>query len=183
MTEETKQKNRDRANKWHRDNREKHLEAMREYRQQNLAQLQEKERERSRKKNKLPEVKEQKHKWYLDNQFKSRERMKRRYLLNKQEYLERAKLWRSKNPEKTAYYTALRRALHKNATPKWLTREQKNEMKQFYVLAKELRWLSEEPLHVDHIIPLDNELVCGLHVPWNLQLLLRSENFKKGNRL
>lgn len=56
-------------------------------------------------------------------------------------------------------------------------------MEEFYKTAKELQWLSEEPLHVDHVVPLNGDSFSGLHVPWNLQILPASANIKKGNRL
>lgn len=37
--------------------------------------------------------------------------------------------------------------------------------------------------HVDHIIPLRHEAICGLHILGNMRYLPAEENLKKGNKL
>lgn len=92
------------------------------------------------------------------------------------------KEYRKLNPGKINAKVAQRKAAKLQQTPKWLTKTQLNEIEAFYILAKELQWLSEELLHVDHIVPLQGKNVSGLHVPWNLQILPASLNISKGNR-
>lgn len=75
------------------------------------------------------------------------------------------------------------RLAKKKATPKWLSQVQLEEIKEYYNLAQDLAWLNEDckAFHVDHIVPIQGKIVCGLHVPWNLQLLPSDTNFKKSN--
>jgi hypothetical protein len=101
---------------------------------------------------------------------------------NAQKIKDRVKKHREANLDKRSAYQSKRRASAVNATPKWLTKEQLNEIMWFYAVAKELQWLSEDKLEVDHIEPLLGKDVCGLHVPWNLQILPSSLNRSHGNR-
>ena len=51
----------------------------------------------------------------------------------------------------------------------------------FYIEAARLTQESGIPHEVDHIIPIQHELVCGLHVPANLQVITRFLNRSKRN--
>ena len=92
--------------------------------------------------------------------------------------------WKAKNNGRINALTAKRYAAKMQRTPKWLTKEHLEEIKQFYIDAIELAWLNQDGsiFHVDHIVPMQGENVSGLHVPWNLQLLPESMNLSKGNK-
>ena len=87
------------------------------------------------------------------------------------------------NPDMYKEMTSLRRRRFRDATPKWLTENQKMEIWLKYRLAIELSRATGERHAVDHIIPLHGESVCGLHVPWNLQVLTQKDNLTKYNRM
>lgn len=76
-----------------------------------------------------------------------------------------------------------RRAAKQNATPEWLTSACYQQIFNFYMEAQRLTTLTGIQFHVDHIVPLQGETVCGLHVPWNLQVIPQYENQSKKNKL
>jgi hypothetical protein len=89
--------------------------------------------------------------------------------------------YNKENPEVRAHHAALRRAKTKKATPAWLTKAQEGDIKKMYALAKKFEELCNIRYHVDHIVPLAGKDICGLHVPWNLQILPASVNLAKSN--
>ena len=92
------------------------------------------------------------------------------------------KVWEEKFPEKKRAITNARRRRYKHATPKWLTVEHKKEVRELYLEAQRLIKETGRKFEVDHIEPIMGEDVCGLNVPWNLQILLKEENLKKSNK-
>lgn len=105
--------------------------------------------------------------------------------LSSEKAKETTKKWKQQdkinNPGKNIARNANRKAGKRKRTPKWLTRHHRKQIEDFYILTKELQWLCEEKLHVDHIIPLHGQNICGLHVPWNLQIICESDNLSKHN--
>lgn len=72
-----------------------------------------------------------------------------------------------------------RRAAKMRALPVWADLEKINQ------IYEEARVKSESGIkyEVDHIVPLQSELVCGLHVHYNLRVITKEENRKKRNKL
>lgn len=105
------------------------------------------------------------------------------YSLNKDRERARQKEYARLSPEKVTAKTAKRKAAKLRAIPPWLTKEQHAEIAYCYQEAFALRLYTGQEYHVDHIVPLQGKTVCGLHVPWNLQVVSASYNLKKGNSL
>ena len=88
--------------------------------------------------------------------------------------------WKKKNKHKVNEQVRRRQAAEIYATPKWLAQDHIEKIQEIYWLAHDLRAVSGEEYHVDHIIPLRGKNICGLHVPWNLQILPADLNLSKG---
>ena len=80
--------------------------------------------------------------------------------------------------EKSRLKEARRRAAQLQRRPSWANEQL---IDAFYVEARRLEELTGIKFHVDHIIPMQGELVSGLDVETNLQLLPAHENQSKSN--
>jgi 5-methylcytosine-specific restriction endonuclease McrA len=92
------------------------------------------------------------------------------------------KKYKQANPDLYKELVSLRRRRFRDATPKWLSPEQRMEIRLKYRLAIELSRATGIRHAVDHEVPIQGEDVCGLHVPWNLQVITQEENLKKYNK-
>jgi len=101
----------------------------------------------------------------------------------KEEVNQYKKKYKQENSELYKALVSVRKRRHRNATPAWITAEQKLAMREMYLQAQKLTKITGERYVVDHIIPLISPDVCGLHVPWNLRVITQEENLKKSNKL
>ena len=120
--------------------------------------------------------------WRKENKERKSETDRTYRYLNKDRIKNYQSTYYSLNKPHYAERTARRKASKLQATPHWLSEKQLEEIAYIYNLRSEMNFLSDYEYHVDHIIPLQGENVCGLHVPWNLQLLPKEINLAKSNR-
>jgi hypothetical protein len=93
------------------------------------------------------------------------------------------KTWKVRNPEAAQVSANAWKRRARDAAPQWLTPEQKSEIAAIYAKARTMTKLTGVKHAVDHIVPLRSLEVCGLHVPWNLQILTHVDNCAKSNKL
>lgn len=90
-----------------------------------------------------------------------------------------ARRWSKAHPAQANLRNARHRARKLNATPVWANQF---FIAEIYDLAQRRTKMLGFDWHVDHIIPLNSKLVCGLHVENNLRVVPGIENARKGNR-
>ena len=134
--------------------------------------------------------------WYEKNKEKSKQRSKKAYeatkntdvvkeqrkqhrLNNAEKYKEYYKKYRLNNKDKSVAAVNKRNALKKLAIPLWA-----NDffIQEAYHLAKLRTKVFGFKWHVDHIVPINSKIVCGLHTHGNLQVIPAIENIKKSNK-
>lgn len=88
--------------------------------------------------------------------------------------------WRLNNRSVVAARNAARKIAKSGATPEWADAKAINT-----IYAEAARLTAETGIRheVDHVVPLKGANVCGLHVEYNLQVLTRTENARKKNRM
>ncbi len=101
---------------------------------------------------------------------------KARYAANPEPAKRAMKAYAKRNPGKINGYNLEWQSARSKAMPSWLSKVHRKMMKNTYCVSSAIGGM-----HVDHIIPLRGELVCGLHVPWNLQIIPAKDNLLKSN--
>lgn len=94
------------------------------------------------------------------------------------EYKYRHKDWRAFLDQCRPRTNARRRRVA-DSMPAWAD---KDAILEIYKRSQEISKSTGVLHHVDHLVPLASEIVCGLHVHWNLEIIPRRENQSKSNR-
>ena len=118
-------------------------------------------------------------KWRRNNLEKARETSREFHRRNKEKRAASHADWAKRNRDKRNASVAKRKAAKLQATPGWV------DWKKVRAIYREARRISDftgVPHHVDHIVPLQGESVCGLHCETNLQIIPASQNCAKFNK-
>ncbi len=191
--EETKKYNR----AMHHKHRKKRLEMQKEYKRNNPEIIKALNDKRDKKL-----MAEATALWRLMNPEKAKESNKQSRIRHRKRRADASRLWRQKNKQRVSKYQrdyrkanydqvrAYEQSHYNKARrhmPKWvITHGFTKDIIRIYKQRDSMNESSDEKYHVDHIVPLTGKhhgqhVVCGLHVPWNLQVITADKNLKKSN--
>ena len=116
--------------------------------------------------------------WRLSNIDKERAANKNWREANKERKKESGRNWQKNNPDKVNAAQMRHYSAKLQAIPKWANHE---AIDCYYEFASLKSSITGEKWEVDHIVPLQSKIVCGLHTDWNLQVITKKENIAKRN--
>jgi len=129
------------------------------------------------------EEKKQYHRNWVE---KNRDRIKKRHAewrdKNRKKINQRFKKWRNENKEHFAAYQNAYNAIRRKGCKQNISKPFLSKIKSIYVKRDKIIKSTGIAHHVDHIVPLRGKNICGLHVPWNLQIITAEENQRKSNK-
>lgn len=117
--------------------------------------------------------------WRSKNIEKSRVSNIKCKTANKARYYDTYCEWLAANRDKKRAIDARRRTAKMLAMCSWADN---SAIAAIYESAIRLEQESGRAVHVDHVIPLQNKYVCGLHHEANLQILFMEDNVSKKNK-
>lgn len=91
-------------------------------------------------------------------------------------------LYKDMTPEQRARHVnrvVARQEKIQQAMPTWANHD---VILAYYIVCQNITKVTGIKHEVDHIIPIQHPLVCGLHVESNLQIITEEENIKKSNK-
>jgi Stc1 domain len=118
--------------------------------------------------------------WYEINKERRADYWREWYENNKAHRAISYARWAKQNPHIINSLIAKRTARKLQATPPWAN---EGAIRAIYAEATRLTRKTGIRHEVDHIYPLQSNVVCGLHCEANLQILPKIENIRKGNRM
>lgn len=149
------------------------------YREENKSKL------KNSKRNYYEKNKEQIAKYRATQEFKNKnregmiKRCKKYIENNKEKRRSVANEWVKRNKSYACHIASKRRARRLCAIPKWANLF---NIAQIYRLARLATAMIGVKYSVDHVVPLVNESVCGLHCEANLKIVKLIDNISKNNR-
>lgn len=123
--------------------------------------------------------------WATNAAFREERRIYRQKLrdANKEAQREYNRQWLEANRASVYARINRRKAIKKQACPPWARSGEIHEaIKLVYEEAVRLTKETGVMYSVDHIVPLQSDIVQGLHVPANLQVLTQFDNLSKSNK-
>lgn len=118
--------------------------------------------------------------WAEENPQTRKDVVKRYSQANPEKRAAAGKKHREENPGLYRAHFKKRQQLKRNAMPSWADEA---AIKAVYDECSRISKETGVKHHVDHYYPLQNELVCGLHVQDNLRIITAFENLSKANKI